>query len=448
MTSTKTKLGCLVVGVVFWTSGASWSAPGPEVVRCLDVGPVWSGHFVGFCLLTLPEGQYVAFYDSDRQMTVARRDLDADVWDFRKLPSRLGWDSHNYVTMALDETGCLHVSGNMHGHPLVYFRADEPGDIRSLRAAPAMVGRLERRCTYPKFFDGPQGELIFTYRDGSSGSGNQIYNTYDARTQTWRRLLDAPLLDGRGLMNAYPVGPDRGPDGRYHLCWIWRDTPDCRTNHDVSYARSRDLVNWETAAGQSVTLPMTIQTPGLVVDPVPPGGGAINGNTRIGFDSQNRPIVTYHKFDDEGFTQVYNARYEDDGWRIYQATDWDYRWYFQGGGTIHFEIRVSPVRTHADGSLTQGYRHDRYGSGTWRLRETDLKPIGQIQERLQWPAGLVQPESDFPGMQVNWRGDSGTSGRPGIRYALRWETLGVYRDRPRDTVPPTSILRLYELREP
>ena len=448
MTRTKVKLGCLVVGVMILAGGTSWGAPGPQAVRCLDVGPVWSGHFVGFCLLTSPEGQYVAFYDSDRQMTVARRDLDADVWDFQKLPSRLGWDSHNYVTMALDETGCLHVSGNMHGHPLVYFRADEPGDIRSLRAVPAMVGDLERRCTYPKFFDGPEGELIFTYRDGSSGSGNQIYNMYDARTQTWRRLLDTPLLDGRGLMNAYPVGPDRGPDGRYHLCWIWRDTPDCRTNHDVSYARSRDLVSWETAAGQPVALPMTLDTPGLVVDPVPAGGGAINGNTRIGFDSQNRPIVTYHKFDDEGFTQVYNARYEDDGWRIYQATDWDYRWHFEGGGTIHFEIRVSPVKTHPDGSLTQGYSHDRYGSGTWRLRETDLKPVGHVQERRQWPAALDRPASDFPGMQVNWRGDSGTSGRSGVRYALRWETLGVHRDRPRDTVPPPSILRLYELREP
>ena len=355
----------------------------PEVVASFDVGEVWAGHSVGFCLLTYGQEQYVGFYDGDRQMTVGRRRLDSDLWEFKRLDSTVGWDSHNYVTMAVDDTGRLHVSGNMHVHPLVYFRADEPGDIESLRPVPAMVGDRERRCTYPRFFDGPRGQLIFTYRDGSSGNGTQIYNTYDTATKTWRRLLDEHLLDGGGAMNAYPVGPARGPDGRFHLCWIWRDTPDCSTNHDVSYARSSDLVHWETAAGEPVELPMTLGTPGLVVDPVPTGGGAINGNTRIGFDSQNRPIVTYHKFDDRGFTQVYNARYEDAGWRIHQASDWDYRWHFEGGGTIHFEVRVSPVEAHADGSLTQRTSHDKYGSVTWKLREADLKPTGQVRE-VRW----------------------------------------------------------------
>ncbi len=444
----KTRLYSFVLAATVVLAQAPAGGGEPQVLECLDVGPVWSGHAVGFCLLTCPQGQYVTCYDQDRRMTVARRLPGSDAWEFQTLPSTVGWDSHNYVTMALDETGHLHVSGNMHVHPLVYFRTEQPGDIRTLRAVPAMVGDLERRCTYPRFFEGPQGELIFTYRDGSSGSGNQIYNTYDVRTRTWRRLLDEPLLDGRGAMNAYPVGPDRGADGRFHLCWVWRDTPDCNTNHDVSYARSRDLVHWETAAGEAVELPMTVETPGLIVDPVPPGGGAINGNTRIGFDSQGRPIVTYHKFDERGFTQVYNARYEGGRWRIYRTSDWNYRWSFEGGGTIHFEVRVLPVKVGADGILTQRYSHDKHGSGAWKLSEADLKPVGQIKTPREWPASLSRPESDFPGMQVNWRPDTGTGGEPGTRYVLRWESLGVHRDRPRDAAPPPSMLRLYKLRDP
>ncbi len=438
----------IAVVAVSVPAGICAEKPGPEVVECIEVAPVWAGHSVGFALLTHDQDQYVAFYDRDRQMTVGRRRLDGDAWQFKKLDSRVEWDSHNYITLALDETGCLHVSGNMHVHPLVYFRTEKPGDIESLRTVPAMVGDRERRCTYPRFFEGPEGELIFTYRDGSSGNGNQIYNAYDAQTRTWRRLLDEPLLDGGGAMNAYPVGPDRGPDGWFHLCWIWRDTPDCSTNHDVSYARSRDLVHWETAGGEAVELPMTVGTPGLVVDPVPSGGGAINGNTRVGFDSQNRPIVTYHKFDDGGYTQVYNARYEGGAWRIHQASDWAYRWYPEGGGTIHFEVRVAPVQAGADGSLTQRYSHDRYGSGTWKLSETDLKPVGMVREPRSWPAALARPESDFPGMQVRWRGDLGSSGQVGRRYVLRWETLGVHRDRPREVAPPPSVLRVYRLRDP
>ena len=419
----------------------------PEIEATLDVSDVWSGHPVGFSLLTEGRHQYVGFYDGDRRMTIAKRRVDEETWEFKKLDSVLGWDSHNYVTMALDDEGHLHVSGNMHVGPLVYFRTERPGDIQSLRCLPAMVGRLEKRCTYPRFLDGPKGELLFTYRDGASGRGNQIYNRYDLAEQTWHRLLDAPLLDGKGLMNAYPVGPTRGPDGRFHLCWVWRDTSDCSTNHDVSYARSSDLVHWETVAGVPLDLPITMDTNGVVVDPVPAGGGAINGNTRVGFDSQNRSIVTYHKFDAEGKTQVYNARYEAGGWQLYQASDWDYRWEFSGGGTIHFEIRVASVKTQGDGSLRQKYSHEKYGSAIWQLDEASLKPTGTETEGPRWPIALTRPESDVPEMEVRWRGDAGSSGESGVRYVLRWETLGPNRDHPREVTPPASRLRLYKLRD-
>lgn len=418
-------------------------AVAPEIEETLDICPVWSGHPVGFSLLTDGQRQYVAFYDQNRRMTMASRRLDERLWHFKRLDSVLGWDSHNYVTMALDERGHLHVAGNMHVAPLVYFRTDRSGDIDSLRRVPAMVGSLEQRCTYPDFMKGSAGELIFTYRDGASGRGNQIYNTYDCASKTWRRLLDTPLLDGRGAMNAYLVGPTRGPDGFFHLCWVWRDTPDCSTNHDVSYARSKDLVHWETAGGAPVELPMTIDTEGVVVDPVPPGGGAINGNTRVGFDSENRPIVTYHKYDAQGHTQIYNARYENGGWHIYQASDWDYRWDFQGGGSIEFEVRVAAVRPGADGSLTQGFSRKGHRSGVWRLDQETLRPTAETAAGPRWPASLTRPESDSPGMMVRWSNDSGSA--PSGRYVLRWETLGPNRDRARDVEPPASMLRLYRL---
>ncbi len=438
----------LTIGlVVCLLAGIGLGEGGPKIEEQLDIGPVWSGHPVGFCLLTEGQDQYVAFYDRDRQMTMAKRRLGAKTWQVRKLDSVLGWDSHNYITMAIDHQGHLHVAGNMHVNPLVYFRTMRPGDIESLRRVETMVGTLENRCTYPDFMDGPEGQLLFTYRDGASGRGNQIYNVYDAISQKWRRLLEKPLLDGRGQMNAYPIGPDRGPDGLFHMCWVWRDTPDCATNHDVSYARSKDLVHWETAAGEPVELPITLDTPGVVVDPVPAGGGAINGNTRVGFDGRKQPIVTYHKYDAQGKTQIYNARFENGQWRTYQASDWDYRWDFQGGGSIHFEVRVSPVQVSADGSLRQRYSHAKYGSGIWLLDEATLSPMGREKVESSWPADLKRPKSDFPGMGVRWKNDIGSSGPKGVRYVLRWETLGPNRDRPRDVQPPASMLRLYKLSE-
>ncbi|MCD6304492.1 MAG: BNR repeat-containing protein, partial [Planctomycetes bacterium] len=310
----KVKANC---AVLLFSSAISavlpaWLARGAElkVRRVLDVSPVWPGQPVGFCLLTVGRRQFAAFYDDQRRMTVAARTIDSRSWRFVRLPERLGWDSHNYVTMTADKEGYLHLAGNMHCTALKYYRTRRPWDIATFQRVEKMVGPRERRCTYPRFFRGPGGRLIFTYRDGSSGNGDQVYNVYQPKTRTWRRLLDTPLTAGRGKMNAYLRGPVAGPDGWWHVCWVWRDTPDCKTNHDLSYARSRDLVHWRTAAGEPVELPMTIKTPGLIVDPVPPGGGIINGNTAIGFDAAGRVIVSYHKFDEAGKTQLYNARLE------------------------------------------------------------------------------------------------------------------------------------------
>jgi len=203
---------------------------------------------------------------------------------------------------------------------------------------------------------------------------------------------------------------------------------------------------WETITGERIALPITIDTKGIIVEPVPVKGGMINGNTRIGFDSNKRPVISYHKFDKDGMTQVYNARLENGRWKIYQTSDWNYRWYFQGGGCIHFEINVSGVILKKGGYLTQSYRHDKYGAGTWKLDENMLKPTGEAEKKPAWPRELNKLESDFAGMQVKWSRDAGGDRDSNVQYLLRWETLGVNRDRPREKVPKPTMLRLYKLR--
>lgn len=422
---------------------AAPAADGPRVVRVLDISPVWAGHPVGFDLLTSNGRQFVAFYDEQRRMTVAARELKSDRWHLVRLPSEIGWDSHNYITMAADDDGYVHLSGNMHVSPLVYFRTAKPWDIDSFEAIHKMTGSEETRCTYPRFFRGPRNELIFTYRDGKSGNGNQIFNVYDHRSRTWRRLLDKPLLDGQGRMNAYIHGPIAGPDGFFHLVWVWRDTPDCSTNHDLSYARSRDLVHWETSAGKPLAVPIRVET-GEIVDPVPVKGGLLNGAAKIAWDSKGRPVITYHKFDARGRNQAYAARLEGGAWKIYQISNWDYRWEFQGGGSLPVvEIQLGTLRRGRAGELLLEYRHIKYGSGVWRLDERTFKQIATLPVERAWPAQLERPESSFPGIQVHlvpYRGQGD------MTYLLRWETLGANRDRPREgPLPSPSMLRLYEL---
>jgi putative BNR repeat neuraminidase len=310
-----------------------------------------------------------------------------------------------------------------------------------------MVGSNESSCTYPLFFHDMSGNLVFNYRDGMSGNGNHIFNIYDTGTKTWRRLLNAPFTDGEGQRSAYPVGPVLGPDGWWHMVWVWRDTPDASTNHDLSYARSQDLVHWQTAAGKALTLPITLAT-GDIVDPVPSGGGMINNNTKVGFDAQNRAIVAYHKYDAAGNTQLYNARFEGGRWVTHQTSTWSYRWAFSGQGTLVFEIEVEPVTVDAAGNLTQRWYHAQYGGwNAFALDPTTLAATAMLGRSLPYPVSLETVESTTAGMHVRWADDSGAGPDPSIIYMLRWETLDSNRDMPRTPIPPATHLRLYGFRK-
>ncbi len=449
-------LFAVLVSAAGLTTPRSYAA---EPVEVVDVEPVWTGHPVGFSLLTFPPYQYVAYYDAQRQMTVAQRKLDQSEWVFHKLPSQVGWDSHNYVTMAVDRAGHLHVAGNMHCVPLVYFRTKKTHDVRSLVQVPNMVGpERERRVTYPVFLRGPDGQLIFRYRDGGSGNGDDLYNAYDERAQRWQRLLDSPLTSGEGKMNAYCSQPTRGPDAWYHIVWVWRDTPDCATNHDLSYARSRDLVHWETGGGKTLSLPITIDAGG-VVDPVPPHGGIINGGNRLGFDSQNRPVLVYHKYDEQGNTQIYVARLENEAWMIRKISDWtDYRWEFSGGGSIPFEVRLGTVN-RVRGGLRIACTYGR-GKASWLLDESTLEPIRETtpapesSPKAKLAVGdesptkrtatdrssEVAPPDHEPGLVVRFGNDTGSSGNPSDSYRIQWYSLGPNRDRPRPGPLPQPVM--------
>jgi len=419
------------------------------VKQCIEIGKVWSGHPVGFALLTTKSRQFAAFYDEHQQLTVVGRDLDQDTWQQRQvLDTKVGWDSHNYVTMAEDAEGFLHLSGNMHCVPLIYYRTEKPGDIASFVRVPSMVGSNEKRCTYPQFMNGPDGVFVFHYRDGSSGNGNEIYNIYDVATRTWQRMLDQPLTDGEGKVNAYAAGPQLGPDGRYHLLWMWRENPGCETNHQLSYARSADLKHWETVDGTPLTLPITPETVGVVVDPTPVKGGMINMGHCMGFDAEQRVVLTYHKYDENGKSQIWNARFEDGKWALHQATDWDYRWEFSGGGSVPCEVRGGPLTLMPDGSLQQSLSHSKGKSGLFRVDPVTLKDVEKLPSPpSSRPAELGKPELQVPGIGVKWTGSRGAT-PVGETHLLRWETLGSNRDRPRpEGPPPPSTLRLYVIEQ-
>jgi hypothetical protein len=256
--------------------------PGAEVVEN-PAADVWSGARVGFDLLTEQNCQAIAYYAAaTRRMTVATRVLPNGRWRVRETVNVWnGWDSHNGITMAMDADGQLHVAGNFHRDPLAnrYFRTTKPCDATTLTAA-TMVGTQEASMTYPKFLRDPldANDLLFIYRDGRSGDGDYYVNRYDNVTRAWTRL--SKLLEGQpDDVGAYPQF-ELGPDGVYHVAFVWRDDSGAENNSNLSYVRSTDFRNWQTATGAALTLPLRRgadpTTDPKVIDPVPGGGGLLN----------------------------------------------------------------------------------------------------------------------------------------------------------------------------
>ena len=185
-------MSCAALGAAATGNNITPAARTAEKTETLDIAPVWAAHPVGFALFTHAPVQFVAFYDDQRRLTVAQRRLDSRQWTFTKLPDTTSWDSHNYLALAADDDGYLHLSGDMHAVPLKYFRTTKPWDATTFVRLDKMTGSNERSVTYPRFFRGPKNEFLFTYRDGHSGNGNQLINIYDLRAKTWKHLLANP----------------------------------------------------------------------------------------------------------------------------------------------------------------------------------------------------------------------------------------------------------------
>ena len=385
----------------------------------------------GFALAEAEGMVFCGYYDREKRMVVARRDREGQ-WTRVTLDQRILWDSHNYVAIALDETGVLHVCGNMHVSPLVYFRGRAPFDISGLVAVSGMTGDRENRVSYPRFLRLPNGRLCFGYRDGTSGSGAQIINAYDTTTALWTRLSDRALLDGEDLRNAYPHGPLLGPDHWFHMCWVWRHTPDAETTHRLCYARSRDLVHWETGLGRPVATPIRFDQ-GDIIDDVPVGGGIINNNNLIGFDANGRVLVVYHKYDADGRTQIHLARLDPWGWTIRRITDWSWRWSFAGRGSLHFALALRPPYCLGESWIVQEIAQGPQGQRSLILDSQTLDVVAEVPGSLLLPA--LEPP---PGMKTNitlpW--DRPTLGE--TFDCLVWQSLPESGDRPPGSDGPAA----------
>lgn len=424
------------------------------VIETEAIDRVWSASRVSFDLVTQGEDQLVAYYNATRNMVVAHRKTSTaqafygTVWNYRQLDTMLGWDNHNDVVVAISDDGHFHVLGNMHADRMVYYKTRYAGEVRSLERVEVMVDpQIERRVTYPNFLRGADGTLFLQFRIGGSGNGDEIFYRYDDATGQWSLLHPNGFTDGQGKHNAYISQIARGPDGRFHAAWVWRGQGGSTMNSMVSYARSADLENWEDAAGNPLTLPLTYEaTP--VAAPVPNEQGMVNGHQHVGFDAQGRPLVTYFRYDENRIAQGYLARFNGDAWEQHQITSLDrvtHQINRRGNETpSSVGLRQKPV-LNADGSISVDA--DLLNQPvTLRLDAESLQPIGQCRREAS-PGPLAKWAShETPGLRFQWQESSGNPSDKDHVTMISWHTLPGNRDRAGENISEPTTLRVHVLK--
>ncbi len=217
-----------------------------------------------------------------------------------------------------------------------------------------MTGTLENEMvTYPEFYSLPDGGMFFVYRYGSSGSGNIVLNRYILKEKRWERVHDN-LVSGEGLRNAYWQMAVDG-FGTIHLAYVWRDTWDVATNHNLCYARSTDGgKTWKTSAGKSLKIPINYSESEIAVA-IEQNSNLIN-QTSITTDASGNPaIATYFRAKGDSLTQFYVVYHDGSNWHLSKASDRKTNFNLKGGGTRRIPISRPQVMATSFGEKTRFY---------------------------------------------------------------------------------------------
>lgn len=285
---------------------------------------------------TFKQTQFVAFYDVESKVVVAKRKLGTKKWQIQ--PTQFSGntsDAHNSISLAVDGAGFLHLAWNHHNVQLQYSRSLKPESLEFSDNL-TMTGANENRLTYPEFYNLPNGNLLFLYRDGASGNGKLVLNQYDTSNKKWSRL-QSNLIDGEGKRNAYSQ-MIVDSKGTIHLSWVWRESPNVATNHDLCYAKSSDGgKNWQKSTGEKYQLPIQAEN-AEYVSRIPQNSELINQTSMAADVSGRAYIATYWRPTGTDIPQYHLVYFDGEKWHTKQISNRKTAFSLNGAGTKRIPI--------------------------------------------------------------------------------------------------------------
>lgn len=246
-------------------------------------------------ICTVGDVQYAVWYDAAGALLIGKRTLPSEAWTTFDLTTISGnplvlpvdTDSHNTVSMIVDQQGFIHIAANMHGDVLRYVRSSAANDITTW-TAPGMTGLNEAQVTYPRFALHPDGTLFFMYRDGASGNGDVYLNRRNVGG-SWTQL--GMLASGKATNeNPYESRFAISEAGTLGVAFTWRPNGgDHNSNADIHFIKSTDKGGaWTSVSNVAVATPLVhVNTSALALDTAATNSGIIN---QFGFDWDSNEI--------------------------------------------------------------------------------------------------------------------------------------------------------------
>ncbi len=327
--------------------------------------------------------QFIAFYNNEGKVVLGKRKLTDTAWQLTTTRFRgNAKDAHNSISIMADGAGYLHLAWDHHGNKLHYTRSQTPYSLDMADEMP-MTGQFERNVTYPEFFRLPDGNLIFMYRDGGSGLGNLVLNYFHTTNREWS-LIHSNLISGESKRNAYWQAVTDSK-GHIHLSWVWRESPDVATNHDMAYARSTDGgKTWQKSTGETYSLPITASTAEYIAR-IPQKSELIN-QTSMAVDQEDNPyIATYWRNATDSVPQYRVIALKQGSWQVMHTGFRKKGFSLSGSGSKYIPVSRPQILVKGSGSKTRvlilfrdGERGEKASYALWKGRKWqtgDLHPL-------------------------------------------------------------------------
>jgi hypothetical protein len=228
-----------------------------------------------------------------------------------------------------------------------------------------------------------------------------MVNRWDIAHDAWKAVAH-PLISGEGARNAYVNLMAIDARGGWHVSWVWRESPDVATNHDVMYAYSPDDGRtWQTSDHRKYTLPITASTAEIAWK-VPQGHELIN-QTTMAVDASGRPLIaTYWRADGSEVPQFQLVWHDGSRWHASQVGSRTQSFRLSGGGTKRIPVSRPLVIASRDGAVHVVFRDGERGDGIWAATSTDRnRSIWRLREVSNASVGQWEPTHDA----VTWRRD-------------------------------------------